>query len=204
MHYKKVMWIFVHLQEYHSAESVKKGVWESFRFSSKTELHFKLWTSAELKNKEKKKKKNTKSYSTPGQHGEWCPKPGWIFIFYCWRGRAGPFPKNRWLHWHHLVEGSVPSCPFKKQFRQSDLCWSQTSNGYFHLVFQTKKWDGVMSIFPSCHDLWNWNNSQWPFRKQKLHLLFFLTLLRCVIKGKSASDFIKSQRKVCCCHLLFH
>lgn len=37
------------------------------------------------------------------------------------------------------VERSVPSCRFKKQFRQSELCRSQTPNDCFHLVFQMEK-----------------------------------------------------------------
>lgn len=48
----------IYLQEYHSTEGVKKSMWEIFRFSSKTELRFKLWTSTELKKKKKKERVN--------------------------------------------------------------------------------------------------------------------------------------------------
>lgn len=128
----------------------------------------------------------------------------WMDFLYILLLKRKGWSQNRWSHWPHPVERSVPSCPFKKQFRQSDLCWSQTPNDCFHLVLQIKKLDGVMNIFPSCNDLCNWNNSPWPFRKQKLHLLFFSLFPGCAVKRNSPSDFIKSQRKVCCCHLLSH
>lgn len=132
----------------------------------------------------------------------------WMDLLYIPLLKRKGWSQDRWSHWLHPVERSVLSCPFKKQFRQSDLCWNQTPNDCFHLVIQIKKIRWGHEHIPFLQ--WPFRKvafqkgSQWPFTKQKLHLLFFSLFSERVVKRNSPSDFIKSQRKVCCCHLLSH
>lgn len=129
----------------------------------------------------------------------------WMNLLYILLLKRKGWSQNRWLHWPHLWRDQCPhvhlksssgnqgSAGVRPQMTVSIWCfrWKNEMGSWeYSLLAMT------CGTATAVSDLSESRNC--------IFFFFFSLFSGWAIKRNSPSDFIKSQRKVCCCHLLSH